>query len=218
MRVFGILQRALLLACFLQPAWCCAAPEPEPSEAWDEPAEVAEPEVEEAGYLQDAIPFEDPAQEALVQELFVKAFADTARKSWDGLRSYGAWLNTMTRNMLIDRARRERRLDFRAPDDMPIMVDQGPDPADSHDATELHTVLVTFRASLSADEEALFRTRFEDTTSLSQSAKILGWSEIRVRKLDTALRVRLLAALQGAGFVQSAQVTIGASLLGRKPT
>ncbi len=156
--------------------------------------------------------------EALVQELFVKAFADHARQSWDGLRAYGAWLNTMTRNMLIDRARRERRLDFRAPDDMPIMVDEGPDPADSHDATELHTVLVTFRASLSADEEALFRTRFEDTTSLSQSAKVLGWSEIRVRKLDTALRVRLLAALQGAGFVQSARVTIGASLLARKPT
>ena len=77
MRVFGILQRALLLACFLQPAWCCAAPEPEPEpgEAWDEPAEVAEPEVEEAGYLQDAIPFEDPAQEALVQELVDQAVA-----------------------------------------------------------------------------------------------------------------------------------------------
>ena len=30
--------------------------------------------------------------------------------------------------------------------------------------------------------------------------------------------VRLLAALQGAGFVQSARVTIGASLLARKPT
>ena len=77
MRVFGLIQRALLLACFLQPAWCCAAPEPEPEpgEAWDEPAEVAEPEVEEAGYLQDAIPFEDPAQEALVQELVDQAVA-----------------------------------------------------------------------------------------------------------------------------------------------
>ncbi len=154
--------------------------------------------------------------EALVQELFVKALSDNARQSWDGLRSYGAWLNTMTRNMLIDRARRERRLDFRAPDDMPVMVDTGPDPAASHDATELQTVLVAFRAELSVDEEALFRTRFEDNTSMSVSAKVLGWSEIRVRKLDTALRVRLLQALQGAGFVQSTRVKIGSSLLLRK--
>ena len=146
--------------------------------------------------------------EAPVQELFVKALSDNARQSWDGLRSYGAWLNTMTRNMLIDRARRERRLDFRAPDDMPVMVDTGPDPAASHDATELQTVLVAFRAEL--------RTRFEDNTSMSVSAKVLGWSEIRVRKLDTALRVRLLQALQGAGFVQSTRVKIGSSLLLRK--
>jgi hypothetical protein len=73
MRVFGLLQRAMLLVCFLQPAWCCAAPEP--GEAWDESAEVAEPEVEEAGYLQDAIPFEDPAQEAMVQALVDQAVA-----------------------------------------------------------------------------------------------------------------------------------------------
>ena len=154
--------------------------------------------------------------EALVQELFVKAFAEQARASWDGLRPYGAWLNTMTRNLLIDRSRKERRLDFRAPDDMPVLTDAGPSPADSHDATELKGVLDAFQSALSDDERALFRARFEESTSLAQSAKALGWSEIRVRKLDTALRARLLEQLQGAGFVQRVKVRIGASLLARK--
>ncbi len=154
--------------------------------------------------------------EALVHEVFVKAFAPKSRDAWDGLRPFGAWLNTMTRNLLIDRARRERRLDVRAPEDMPVVVDDRPDAADHHDERELATALTAFRATLSADEQALFATRFEHDQSLSQTAKTLGWSEIRVRKLDTSLRARLLQALQDAGFLQRVRVRIGASLLARK--
>ena len=154
--------------------------------------------------------------EALVHDVFVKAFAPKSREAWDGLRPFGAWLNTMTRNLLIDRARRERRLDVRAPDDMPVVADDRPDAADNHDERELASALTAFRATLSSDEEQLFATRFERDQSLSQTAKALGWSEIRVRKLDTSLRARLLTALQDAGFLQSARVRIGASLLARR--
>jgi RNA polymerase sigma-70 factor (ECF subfamily) len=154
--------------------------------------------------------------EALVHDVFVKAFSPKSREAWDGLRPFGAWLNTMTRNLLIDRARRERRLDVRAPDDMPVVVEDRPDAAAHHDERELTAALATFRGALSADEQALFSTRFERDQSLSQTAKSLGWSEIRVRKLDTALRARLLQALQDAGFLQSVRVRIGASLLARR--
>ncbi len=154
--------------------------------------------------------------ESLVHEVFVKAFSPRSREAWDGLRPFGAWLNTMTRNLLIDRARRERRLDVRAPDDMPVLVDDRPDAADHHDAHELAGALAAFRATLSAEEQQLFSTRFERDQSLSQAARALGWSEIRVRKLDTSLRARLLRALQDAGFLQSVRVRIGASLLARR--
>lgn len=154
--------------------------------------------------------------EALVHDVFVKAFSPKARATWDGLRPFGAWLNTMTRNLLIDRARRERRLDVRAPDDMPVVVDDQPDAAASHDERELAAAMTAFRATLSSDEQALFQTRFEHDQSLSQTAKTLGWSEIRVRKLDTSLRARLLSALQDAGFLQAVRVRIGASLLVRR--
>jgi RNA polymerase sigma-70 factor (ECF subfamily) len=154
--------------------------------------------------------------EGLVHDVFVKAFGERSRSSWDGLRPFGAWLNTMTRNLLIDRARRERRTDPRAPDDLPVVVDDAPDAAAQHDAGELAAALATFRAALNDDERALFTTRFADELSLAATAKALGWSEIRVRKLDTALRARLLEHLRARGFLTTTHVSIGTSLLGRR--
>jgi RNA polymerase sigma factor (sigma-70 family) len=154
--------------------------------------------------------------ESLVHDVFVKAFAEKARLGWDGLRPFGAWLNTLTRNVLVDRARRERRLDPRAPDDMPVLVDDRPDAAAHHDDRELTAALQAFRATLDDDEHRLFATRFAAGQSLAQTAKSLGWSEIRVRKVDTGLRARLLDALQAAGFLRQARVRIGTSLLARR--
>ena len=156
--------------------------------------------------------------EAVVADVFMKAFSDKARASWDGVRPFGAWLNTMTKNLVIDRGRKLGRLELRAPDDMPTQLDPDPDPAAAHDATELHRVLSTFRASMSDDEVLLFRARFEEGASLGTAAKVLGWSEIRVRRLDTALRARLLQTFQKAGFMEHSGVKIGKSLLGRKPS
>jgi RNA polymerase sigma-70 factor (ECF subfamily) len=154
--------------------------------------------------------------EAMTQEIFLKAFSDDARARWDGLRPYGAWLNTMTRNALIDRARKERRLDFRAPDDMPDIVDDSASAADDVDARELAAVLQQFTDAMSPEERTLFATRFEQGLSLGQTAKALGWSEIKVRTVDTRLRARLLQEAQGAGFFERVKVKIGASLLARR--
>jgi RNA polymerase sigma factor (sigma-70 family) len=122
----------------------------------------------------------------------------------------------MTRNAVIDRARKERRLQFRAPDDMPDVVDEGPSAADDVDARELQTVLEGFRGCMTPDEATLFAARFEQGLSLSQTAKAIGWSEIKVRTVDTRLRARLLEEAQGAGFFARVKVKIGASLLARR--
>ena len=42
----------------------------------------------------------------VVQEVFLKAFIESARLQYDGLRPYGPLLRQITRNLLIDRARR----------------------------------------------------------------------------------------------------------------
>ena len=153
--------------------------------------------------------------ESLVHDVFLKAFKDNARQSYDGLRPYGAWLNTITKNLVIDRARKERRIDLRAPEDMPTLT-SADDPAADHENEELRTILDTWKQSLNSDDRALFAARFEEAQSLSAAAQTLGWSEIRVRKRDTALRTALLAALRSGGFLEAAKVTIGKSLLARR--
>src|SRR5262245_56323419 len=40
-----------------------------------------------------------------VHEVFSKAFSQRAREAFDGARDYGAYVTTIARNMLIDRAR-----------------------------------------------------------------------------------------------------------------
>jgi DNA-directed RNA polymerase specialized sigma subunit len=81
---------------------------------------------------------------------------------------------------------------------------------------ELTAVVQAWRQSLGPEDQALFASRFEDAKSFPQAAQSLGWSEIRVRKQDTALRTRLLATLRQHGFLQKAKVSIGQSLLVRK--
>jgi RNA polymerase sigma-70 factor (ECF subfamily) len=153
--------------------------------------------------------------ESLVHEVFAKAFAEKARLAWDGLRPFGAWLSTITKNVVIDRVRVERRLDSRSPEDMPVLVADD-DPAAAQEARELDAILQGFRTGLDDDDAALFRVRFEEQRSLAQAAAELGWSEIRVRKRDTAVRAALLDVLRGAGFLKDARVRIGTSLLRRR--
>jgi RNA polymerase sigma-70 factor (ECF subfamily) len=154
--------------------------------------------------------------EALTHDVFVKAFAPAARARWDGTRPFGAWLNTLTRNALVDRARKERRLELRAPDDMPDVATEAQSAADDHDARELNDVLQAVVGGCDELERAVFRARFEEGLSFPQAAKALGLSEIRVRTIDTRLRARLLEQARGAGFFARVRVTIGQSLLGRR--
>ena len=155
--------------------------------------------------------------ESMVQDVFIKAFSPGARATYDGLRPFGAWLNTIAKHLVIDRARRDRRIELRAPDDMPVVAAVD-DPRDDHDTKELQQVVETWKHELEGDDRALFQVRYEDACTMGQAATAMGWSEIRVRKHDTALRTTLLAALRRAGFLQGVRVTIGASLLKRKKT
>ncbi len=150
--------------------------------------------------------------ESMVQDVFIKAFSPAARVSYDGLRPFGAWLNTITRHLVVDRARYDRRIDLRAPDDMPV-VTAVDDPRVDHDNKELQGTVESWKQTLTGDDRALFHVRYEEAHSLSQAATAMGWSEIRVRKHDTALRTTLLTALRRAGFLLGAHVTIGGSLL-----
>ena len=156
--------------------------------------------------------------EAFVQEVFAKALQPKARSAYDGVRPFGAWLATIARNLVMDRLRREGRTVPLDGDVLDSFGAESQDPVDRLQDEQLQRVIAAFRATLDADDQAIYRVRFEETRSIVDAARTLGWSEIKLRRRDTRLRVRLLEALRVEGFLLDAKVRIGTSLLPRSKT
>lgn len=154
--------------------------------------------------------------EAMVQEVFVKALAPSARDQYDGIRPFGAWLGTIARNLVTDRLRREGRVVPVEGDVLEALAAESANPTEALEAEQLERVVTAFRASLDDDERAVFRLRFEEHRSMAEAARELGWSEITVRRRDTRLRARLLDALRADGHLLNVEVRIGTSLLQRR--
>jgi RNA polymerase sigma-70 factor (ECF subfamily) len=153
--------------------------------------------------------------ESLVHETFARAFADKARQTYDGIRPYGAWLGTIARNLLVDRARQKRK-DARQVgvadlDDIPS--GEGPDPTWRLEEEQLDHILRAATAELDPMDKEIFRLRVQEGASFKRTAEVLGTTEIVVRRRDTRMRVRLLELLRKEGFLDNATVRIGSSLL-----
>lgn len=153
--------------------------------------------------------------EALVQEVFVKALQPKARAAYDGVRPFGAWLATIARNLVMDQLRRGGRTVPLEGDVLDSAGADSQDPVERLQDEQLQRVVAAFRAALDTEDQAIYRVRFEETRSIVDAARTLGWSEIKLRRRDTRLRVRLLEALRAEGFLLDAEVRIGTSLLPR---
>ncbi len=157
--------------------------------------------------------------EAMVQETFLKAFVPRARLSYDGVRPFGAWLTTIAKNIVVDRARATRReaRSVVAIDDIETVAEPEPtDPTWRLEESAALRIVDAFKQELEGMDRAVFRLRFEEQKTHKQAAEVLGVSQIVVRRRDTKLRVRILERLRAEGFLRNARVTIGMSLLPRK--
>lgn len=155
--------------------------------------------------------------ENLLQETFARAFKESARLAYDGLRPYRSYIVTIAKNLLVDRARKEKR------DRRVVFTDEieryGGVDAQTPEALaiggELQRLLAAFRASLSDDVLRVFLCRYEQERSLRDAAQELEMSMWNLRRIDARIRVSLLEALRKAGFLEEANVSIGAAVLGR---
>ncbi len=146
--------------------------------------------------------------EVVVQDTFVRAFAPRARDAYDGLRPFGAWVATIARNLLIDRARAAKK-DQRLVSIDDVEVDGGGATADeSVAAGELSQVIDACVRGFDERERTFFRLRFVDGLAQREAAAQMGLSVITVRRLDARLRGHLLAALREAGHLTQHDVGI----------
>jgi RNA polymerase sigma-70 factor (ECF subfamily) len=130
----------------------------------------------------------------IVQEVFARAFSETGRSGYDGLRPYRPYLMRIAKNLLIDRVRRRQLLSLEmlaeiAPDDATAETGS-PDPADDlspEEALDWQRLLDAARqfiARLSEEERQLIVLRFEEGRSQEDVAAQLGVTRRRIRSLE----------------------------------
>jgi RNA polymerase sigma factor (sigma-70 family) len=163
----------------------------------------------------------DPAErEALVQEVFRRAFEARARASYNGTSSFSNWVLAIARNLAINQFRnREVALSERAmPGD-----DRGPiaaldaavtdefsgllygESTRRQDAAvetdELRTLVKAFLGALTERDRRLLLLRFADGMGQAETATELASTRMKVRTSEARLRKRLRAFLRGSGYL-----------------
>jgi RNA polymerase sigma factor (sigma-70 family) len=140
--------------------------------------------------------------EAVTQEVFIRAFSDSARAGYDGLRPYRAFLLGVARNTAM------RALERRAGESArfaPLDEDEaGPPPAPEQDlhAARGRELVAAFLAGACDDRDRkLFQLRFDEGLSQEAAAQAAGLTRIQVRRWESKLRARLLRQLKRAGYV-----------------
>lgn len=141
----------------------------------------------------------------LIHDTFAKAFSEKARLSFDGLRPYRPFLLRITKNLMIDRFRAQRRQGGGALVDIDEILEtqEAPVPEDHEENLhwkQLQDVTKQFLSGLSAECQGIIRLRFEDSLSQDQVAAQLEISRRRVRTVETRVQSELKSHLKKLGL------------------
>jgi RNA polymerase sigma-70 factor (ECF subfamily) len=136
----------------------------------------------------------------LVQETFARAFSERARLAYDGVREYGPFLITITRNLLVDRARKlGRELSFEQlgedRDDT-----EAPEPEATWADEATMKVVREYLATLPDELRRVHEQRYVRSLSQEQAARALGISRQQIRTLEKRLRDGLAQHMERAGI------------------
>jgi RNA polymerase sigma factor (sigma-70 family) len=139
----------------------------------------------------------------LVQDTFVRAFAERARLAFDGLSPYRPYLMRITKNLMIDRFRAEQKharaveLDTLELDAAELAAEPPPDPH----WQKLAAATADYVATLDPTHRDFVRLRFEEGGSQDKVAEALGWTRRKVRTVETDVQRGLRKWLKARGFL-----------------
>jgi RNA polymerase sigma factor (sigma-70 family) len=135
----------------------------------------------------------------LVQEVFIRAFSDEARRGYDGAHDYRRYLAAIARNCFIDALRGTNREIPVDPADLPQRPQAAPEAEPWHDSRVM-AVLDAYVRTLPDALRRAYQHRFIGERSQEQTASELGISRKAVRLAEQRLRVGLRKALAQAGI------------------
>jgi RNA polymerase sigma-70 factor (ECF subfamily) len=140
--------------------------------------------------------------ENAVQEVFVRAFDDRARLSYDGLRPYRDFLFGIAKHVALDELRK-RTKDKSEPLDLDALPE--PEGGGVEEAIAQKEAIAIVAAFLGGEcdekDRALFRLRFGEDASQESAAKSAGLTRIQVRRWETKFRTRLWKYLKRTNYV-----------------
>jgi RNA polymerase sigma factor (sigma-70 family) len=129
----------------------------------------------------------------LVQEVFARAFRDSARRSYDCRRRYSPFLAAIARNLVIDWLRR-RRVELTLPTDLAeARADDGEHPW--KDESPLR-IVESYLAKIPDRLRSVFEQRYVLGRSQTAAAAALGITRQRLRTRENQLRTGLARALR----------------------
>ena len=143
--------------------------------------------------------------ESAVQDVFLKAFGESARHSYDGQRPFKAYLMTIAKNLVMDRYRKmpPGRIDVRELadiDDREMVRERPPSPEQVAVEKELKDAVRQFVETLEGPLNAFFEIRFLEGCSLEEATKRLGVSDYRVKRYERHLKKQFFYYLKERGY------------------
>lgn len=137
--------------------------------------------------------------EDLIQDVFARAFSVRARASFDVTRPYGPFLGTLTRNLLIDWARRRgREPPVQQIETIPDAV--GPSDSTSDGNAEIMAVVEKYLSGLPGDLRGVHEARYVLALSQEDACKRLGLSRQQLRTREKRLKVGLQREIKRAAL------------------
>ncbi|HEX6275181.1 MAG TPA: RNA polymerase sigma factor [Polyangiaceae bacterium] len=133
----------------------------------------------------------------LVQDVFLKAFAEKARASYDGEREYQPYLRALARNLLVDWLRRSLR-EATEVREIEAVVDAEVDERQQDElfAPELVAATVRYVETLPPELRGVLERRFVEAQPQVTAAQALGISRQNLRTLERKLVDGLRRALR----------------------
>lgn len=147
----------------------------------------------------------------LVQEVFSRAFAQSARQAYDGTREYGPLLWTITRNALVDCLRRSGREELASQEDLEELLDSaGFEQGQEAPWADAETIALVKRylAGLPQPEYGVYVQRYREGLSQVQAAAALGLTRQQVRTLDARVHAGLVKELTKAAALRGSQADV----------
>lgn len=138
----------------------------------------------------------------LVQEIFLRAFSQSARASYDGSREYAPYLKAVARYHLIDTFRARRREKLTSPGDLTLLVDGEPSIRTPSADPRLLAIVESYLRDLPPNLSAVYEQRFVLERSQEATSHALALSRRTIRTAEQRLVLGLRRALvQRGAFV-----------------